>query len=328
VAKNSVSDWDTDPDNNTDVGGIAVTNAQTADKIDDIVREVMAQIAQAVADNTLAAPPDAATTSASGIVELATVAEALAGTDAVRAVTPAGLYYPTGHLSGATIINNAGSAANKIDVAAGTARDSTDTANIALAAAITAKDITAAWAVGSTAGLLDTGSVANTTYYVYLIKRPDTGVVDVIASTSSSAPTLPTNYTLYRRIGYFIRASAANGIPLNLNNPAIEYAGAAPVFACRAWVNFNGTGTVAIRGSGNVSSITDNGTGDWTVNFTTSMSDANYGISIGGGSATGGLRVPQAPYTTAPSVSALRVGGFTDAGSAIDLEYVSVAIFR
>ena len=47
--------------------------------------------------------------------------------------------------------------------------------------------------------------------------------------------------------------------------------GSAPIYAARAWVNFNGTGTVAIRASGNVSSITDNGTGDYTVNFTTAM---------------------------------------------------------
>jgi hypothetical protein len=45
---------------------------------------------------------------------------------------------------------------------------------------------------------------------------------------------------------------------------------------CRAWVNFNGTGTVAIRASFNVSSITDNGLGDYTVNFTNAMPDANY----------------------------------------------------
>jgi hypothetical protein len=45
---------------------------------------------------------------------------------------------------------------------------------------------------------------------------------------------------------------------------------------CKAWVNFNGTGTVAIRGSFNVSSITDNGTGNYTVNFTTALADANY----------------------------------------------------
>lgn len=47
-------------------------------------------------------------------------------------------------------------------------------------------------------------------------------------------------------------------------------------YACRAWVNFNGTGTVAIKASGNVSSITDNGTGAYTINFASSMPDANY----------------------------------------------------
>jgi hypothetical protein len=51
-------------------------------------------------------------------------------------------------------------------------------------------------------------------------------------------------------------------------------------YKCRAWVNFNGTGTVAIRASGNVSSITDNGTGDYTVNFTTALPDANSAVSV------------------------------------------------
>jgi len=54
-------------------------------------------------------------------------------------------------------------------------------------------------------------------------------------------------------------------------------------YSCRAWVNFNGSGTVAIRASGNVTSITDNGTGDYTVNFTTAMSDANYTAVTGVG---------------------------------------------
>ena len=52
--------------------------------------------------------------------------------------------------------------------------------------------------------------------------------------------------------------------------------GSAPIYAARAWVNFNGTGTVAIRASGNVSSITDGGVGVYTVNFTNAMPDANY----------------------------------------------------
>jgi hypothetical protein len=58
------------------------------------------------------------------------------------------------------------------------------------------------------------------------------------------------------------------------------YGSVATAYGCRAWVNFNGTGTVAIRGSGNVSSISDNNTGNYTVNFSTAMSDANY--SVGG----------------------------------------------
>lgn len=62
---------------------------------------------------------------------------------------------------------------------------------------------------------------------------------------------------------------------------------------CRAWVNFNGTGTVAIRASFNVSSITDNGTGNYTVNFTTAMPDANYCVNISSGNlVTGGAYTP------------------------------------
>jgi hypothetical protein len=58
--------------------------------------------------------------------------------------------------------------------------------------------------------------------------------------------------------------------------------GSAPSYSARAWVNFNGTGTVAIRSSGNVTSITDNGVGNYTVNFTTPMDDANYSVSCSG----------------------------------------------
>jgi hypothetical protein len=59
--------------------------------------------------------------------------------------------------------------------------------------------------------------------------------------------------------------------------------GTAPLYACRAWVNFNGTGTVAIREDGNVSSITDNGTGSYSLNFATAMPDVNYSFSSGYG---------------------------------------------
>lgn len=60
----------------------------------------------------------------------------------------------------------------------------------------------------------------------------------------------------------------------------IQNASGVEVYTAKAWVNFNGTGTVAIRASGNVSSITDNGTGDYTVNFATALSDTNYSVNV------------------------------------------------
>lgn len=94
---------------------------------------------------------------------------------------------------------------------------------------------------------------------------------------------------------------------------------------CRAWVNFNGTGTVAINASFNVSSITDNGTGDYTVNFTTAMSDANYSSTGMSGANTSGSRVVHEYSRTA---SALRVLCTNGAGTVGDYSSVSVAIHR
>lgn len=95
--------------------------------------------------------------------------------------------------------------------------------------------------------------------------------------------------------------------------------------AVKAWVNFNGTGTVAIRASYNVTSITDNGTGDYTVNFTTAMPDANYASAVTGTFANAGLYVEG---TTAPTTTALRVKSYNAAGTPTDVLYSNVAIFR
>ena len=102
------------------------------------------------------------------------------------------------HLAGLTLSAAGGTAT--FGIAAGQAADSTAADMMALAAAYT--KTTSAWAVGSGNGGLDTGTIANATWYhVWLIKRPDTGVVDVLVSTSASSPTMPANYTLKRRIG-------------------------------------------------------------------------------------------------------------------------------
>jgi hypothetical protein len=102
-----------------------------------------------------------------------------------------------------------------------------------------------------------------------------------------------------------------------------------PEFQCRAWVNFNGTGTVAIRASGTVSSITDNGVGDYTVNFTTAMPDANYSIQLcmkdGGTAANFSSSISNAAD---PTAGAIRLKTTSSAPSAVDVNIVTVAIFR
>jgi hypothetical protein len=97
---------------------------------------------------------------------------------------------------------------------------------------------------------------------------------------------------------------------------------------CKAWVNFNGTGTVAIRASYNVSSITDNGVGDYTVNFTTALADANYAVawSFGG---TGGLLMGRTlEDTTARTALLVRLATANNAAAQLDGAQVNVAIFR
>tara|TARA_R110000851_G_scaffold267163_1_gene419606 strand:- start:118 stop:510 length:393 start_codon:yes stop_codon:yes gene_type:complete len=78
-------------------------------------------------------------------------------------------------------------------------------------------------------------------------------------------------------------ASAVVSDNFETSTGAIPQLGGADVTSrlCSAWVNFNGTGTVAIRASYNISSITDNGTGDYTISFTTNVADVNYSVSCG-----------------------------------------------
>ena len=103
-------------------------------------------------------------------------------------------------------------------------------------------------------------------------------------------------------------------------------------YSCRAWVNFNGTGTVAIRASGNVTSITDNGTGDYTVNFTTAMSDANYAIigSAQGNSTNDSTFQIHGTFnstTSTYSTTACRIY-VGNGGGALDCTVVNVSVFR
>ena len=144
------------------------------------------------------------------------------------------------------------------------------------------------------------------------LKNPSSGSNNIVLGTDGSA-----------RI-----TTLADSAGANTSTPAEIASGRA-----KAWVNFNGTGTVAIRASYNVSSITDNGTGDYTVNFTTALADANYSgvvsAGIGGAAATlttinhaaGGGEI-------APTVSAFRFCTLYDVTTRSDAKYTNVAIFR
>jgi hypothetical protein len=96
----------------------------------------------------------------------------------------------------------------------------------------------------------------------------------------------------------------------------------------RAWVNFNGTGTVAIRAAYNVTSITDNGTGDYTVNFTTALPDANYAV-VGMGMLNRRIQYQSSTFGAGiQTVNAVAIRN-TDSGTTVqDDQCINIAVFR
>ena len=134
------------------------------------------------------------------------------------------------------------------------------------------------------------------------------------------------NRTQYLADNKFNTADFLTTLKTNLNA-----SGSAPIYACRAWVNFNGTGTVAIRASGNVSSITDAGVGLYDVNLTTAMPDVNYNTLVN--LATTGLTLTNAEndtsaHTGQQTVSSVRVISQNYAEGYLDFSQICVSIFR
>jgi hypothetical protein len=109
----------------------------------------------------------------------------------------------------------------------------------------------------------------------------------------------------------------------------IQNASGVEVYTAKAWVNFDGTGTVAIRAAGNVTSITDNGTGIYTLNFTNALSDANYVVLSMASSVTG-----QSPPTmhqfqdTSATTSAVKIYADRAGIGQVDPPNIYAAVFR
>ena len=162
------------------------------------------------------------------------------------------------------------------------------------------------------------------------IKSTSGGSVTIAAASTASDYTL----TLPASTGTAVVSDGSGNLSVSGNLSFNSgYGSSAVAYGCRAWVNFNGTGTVAINASANVSSITDDGTGLYTVNFSSAIVDANYavsGVSRASGSYANGA-VITLRNAGAKTTSALAIGTSGFGASSIatfDATDVSVAVFR
>jgi len=182
---------------------------------------------------------------------------------------------------------------------------------------------------------LTTPGVVNTAGETIATTLSVTGVTTLTGGLNAALPVLSGGTGVTTKTG---TGAVVLGTSPTLTTPTFNSAqlptisGTAPLYMCRAWVNFNGTGTVAIRASGNVSSITDGGVGTYTVNFTTAMPDANY--SWTGSTVYGTLHctlVYRVDLSHTYSSSALQIHNIMQVGSAdatSDSSFVSIQIFR
>jgi len=148
----------------------------------------------------------------------------------------------------------------------------------------------------------------------FTIKAPNSNVDRTLnlpdeAGTLATVENLPAGYT--------------DSDALDLFNAT----GSAPVYACRAWVNFSGD-FATIRDSGNVSSITENGVGDFTVNFTTAMPDDDYAITAGAGDGTGNSSFLFCNYLQNPTTNDFRVGMVNQNIDLVPRKFVMLSVFR
>jgi len=296
MAKTKISEYSATPASNTDIANINIAEGCSPANVNNAIRSVMAQLKDQQ-DGTSGDPFTCSGT-----------------------LTSSGTLAVTG---GLTLDGAAGTSGQAL-VSAGTSNTPTWSTLGTMAAQ---NSTTVAITGGTITGITDltvadggTGASTITANSVILGNGTSTLSGNLVAP-STSGNILTSNGTTWTS------AAAPSGITTTT--------GSAPYYGARAFVNFNGTGTVAIRNSSNVSSITDNGTGDYTVNFTTAMPDVNYSKNISfssNGSSTAlfyamtdcnnsGTRVNP---TTAQSRFTIQQSG----QGAVDTEHIYFAVHR
>ena len=172
----------------------------------------------------------------------------------------------------------------------------------------------------------------NNVYVRYLSTTlQSVGVGDLSVSTNKIQDNAITTAKI--AAGAVIPADLSTGAPSWTEAGLLQfnsgYGSVATAYGCRAWVNFNGTGTVAIRASGNVSSITDNGTGVYTLNFTTPMPNVNFAAAVCGGSNSTTVCTIYENAFSVRTTSTFQVAIVNSTnGTLFDSDSVNVAIFR
>jgi len=173
------------------------------------------------------------------------------------------------------------------------------------------------------------------------ISSDTSGVLELkTGSTPTTALTIGTSGQVgvgstpsYGTSGQVLTSSGSGAAPTwaTASGGITQTTGSAPYYGARAWVSFNGVGTVSIRASANVSSITDNDVGQYTVNFTTAMPDANYCFQVNAQDENNGMGVPtaQADPTRTITASALPVlYNYPLNQNYYDASIYTVAVFR
>lgn len=318
MAKTKISEFDTNPDLNTDINSINIAEGCSPAGINNAIRQLMSDLKdwQSGADDKYIAP---------------------AGTAAAPSWTFNGDTDSGFYSAGANQVGvSAGGSSVGVFSSTGFSGNVTGNAATVTNGVYTTGDQTIAGIktfssspVVPTAAVDDNSTAAASTAFV-------------VAQIADDAPT-KTGTGASGTWGIDISGNAATATTATtVSDAAITAAklsgaqsGAAPVFGARVWVNFDGNAVVSpssmtgVRASGNVSGVAKNGTGDYTINFTTALSDANFcvvAMAMGGSGA--GEYIVTTPATFSFSTTSVRIGVRGGGGTLADVGHVCIAIFR